>query len=248
MNIMKKIILGLSGITLGIMFIVSSCTTPAIEAAQEAYDYNSIVPKVLGVNSPSSVVQTQTVDVNVNYHRGGSIWSWSAEGATVQSVSEDTKTATILFDQAPASGKAVISVTETTMGGITSDPLSVEVSIEPFCVLDINKFTGAFDCDEEGYGVYPVNFTLDPDVQNRIINDNFWDWPADGEVIYYDLSGDIDQIVTVPKQTFTFGDGTVGWVEGSGVYDGCAGTMVVDYDVEYGGEVNATHHEFSINQ
>jgi hypothetical protein len=235
-------------ILLAVVQLFNSCTTPPIEAAQEAYDYNAIYPKVLGVTAPSSVVQTQIVDIKVNYHRGGSTWSWTAEGANIQSVSSDTKTATVLFDQAPASGKAKITVTETTMGGLTSDPVSVEVSIEPFCVLDINKFVGAFNCDEAGYGVYPVNFTLDPAVQNRIINDNFWDWPGAGQVIYYNLSGDINQTVSVPKQTFTFGDGTVGWVEGSGTYDGCAGTMVVDYDVEYGGTVYDTHHEFSISQ
>lgn len=246
MNFMKKIISGLSGIILSSLLFVSSCTTPAIEAAQEAYDYNAIVPKVLSVNAPASVVQTQVADVKVNYHRGGSKWNWSAEGAAVQTVSEDTKTATVLFDQAPASGKAVITVTETTMGGITSEPFAVEVVIEPFCVLNVNLFTGAFVCNEEGYGEYPVTFSADPEVQNRIINDNFWDWPAEGEVVYYDLSGDINQVVTVPKQSFTFGDGTVGSVEGSGSYDSCTKTMIVDYSVEYGGDVYDTHHEFKV--
>ncbi|MFW6290150.1 MAG: hypothetical protein ACOC0R_04200 [Mariniphaga sp.] len=243
---MKKIISGLSGIIVISLLYLSSCTTPAIEAAREAYDYNAIVPKVLSVDAPASVVQTQAADVKVGYHRGGSKWNWSADGASIQSVSEDTKTATVLFDQAPASGVAKLTVTETTMGGITSEPFTVEVSIEPFCALSIDLFTGAFICNEEGYGEYPVTFTTDPEVQNRILNSNFWDWPAEGEVIYYDLSGDIDQIVTVPKQSFTFGDGTVGSVEGSGVYDSCTRTMTVDYSVEYGGDVSATHHEFKV--
>jgi hypothetical protein len=191
-------------------------------------------------------VQTQVADVKVTYHRGGSTWSWTAEGATIQSVSADTKSATVLFDQSPASGKASVTVRETTMGGITSEPLTTQVTIEPFCVLSINLFTGAFLCNEAGYGEYPVNLTADPAVQNRILNDNFWDYAAEGEVIYYDLSGDLNQIVTVPSQSFTFGDGTVGSVEGSGVYDSCNRTMTVSYSVEYGGDVYDTDHVFSV--
>jgi hypothetical protein len=114
-----------------------------------------------------------------------------------------------------------------------------------FCPLNINDFVGPYNCDEAGYGVYAVNFTLDTLQANTILNDNFWDWAAPGAIVYYVLSGDLDQIVTVPDQPFTFGDGTVGSVSGSGTYDGCLGTMIVDYDVNYGGDIYPTHHVFT---
>jgi len=49
----------------------------------------------------------------------------------------------------------------------------------------------------------------------------------------------------VPRQNFEFGDGYVGWVEGSGLYNSCTATMVVDYKVYYEGEEYDIHHEFA---
>lgn len=112
------------------------------------------------------------------------------------------------------------------------------------CPFDILNFLGGFICNEEGYGEYNVNFSLDASVENRIHNSNFWDWPAPGETLYYDLSGDANQIVTIPDQPFTFGDGVVGSVVGTGTYDACAGTFSCDYDVNYGGDIYPTHHDF----
>jgi hypothetical protein len=121
----------------------------------------------------------------------------------------------------------------------------VDLSLGFFCPLNIDDFTGAYDCDESGYGVYSISFTLDPVVVNRIHNDNFWDWAGPGQTLYYDLSGDNDQIVTVPEQPFVYGDGSEGKVSGTGTYDGCSGTMIVDYKVTYDGSVYDTHHEFA---
>ncbi|MFN2336541.1 MAG: hypothetical protein ABR560_06180, partial [Bacteroidales bacterium] len=120
-----------------------------------------------------------------------------------------------------------------------------EVNVASFCQFDINNFIGAYSCDEAGYDIYPVTFTKHATMANTIVNDNFWDWPAPGEVIYYTFSGDFLEKITVPKQDFVFGDGYAGWVEGSGTYDGCAHTMIVDYTVYYDGDEYPTHHEFS---
>ena len=83
------------------------------------------------------------------------------------------------------------------------------MTVKAFCTLDINNFIGQFDCTEPGYdgSPYPVNFTKHPTLANTIVNDNFWDWPAPGQVIYYTFSGDFLETITVPKQNFTFGDG-----------------------------------------
>ena len=119
------------------------------------------------------------------------------------------------------------------------------VIMQQFCVFDINNFVGAYSCDEAVYGVYGVNFTVDPDNANAVLNDNFWDFPAAGETVQYIFTGDFDQIVIVPEQEFTFGDGTVGSVVGQGTYDGCSGTMVVDYIVNYAGGSYGTNHIFT---
>jgi len=112
------------------------------------------------------------------------------------------------------------------------------------CPFDILDWLGGWSCDEVGYAVYDVSFTLDPDVPNRMHNTNFWDWAGPGETVYYDFSGDENQIVTIPDQPFTFGDGTDGSVSGSGTYDACTGKFECVYDVIYGGGNNPTEHFF----
>lgn len=112
------------------------------------------------------------------------------------------------------------------------------------CPFDILEWLGGWSCDEVGYEVYDASFTLDADVPNRIHNTNFWDWPGAGATVYYDFSGDENQIVTIPDQPFTYGDGTEGSVSGSGTYDACTGKFECTYDVIYGGDNYPTEHFF----
>lgn len=117
--------------------------------------------------------------------------------------------------------------------------------LQQFCTFDINTFTGPYSCDEEGYGVYEVNFTIDTTRANAILNDNFWNYAAPGQKLQYVFTGDFDQVVIIPEQEFTFGDGYVGSVVGQGTYDGCSGTMVVDYLVNWNDERYGTRHIFT---
>lgn len=245
---MKKNIIARLAFLLVAVMLFPSCGETYIEENQNAYTAQDVVPLVLGVTGPVSVYQTETRDFTPNYSRAGSTWSWSITGATLKSVSADTRKATIEFATMPASGKAVLTVSETTSGGVKSPDKVIDITVKSFCSFNIDNFIGAFDCDEAGYGVYPVTFTKHPTLANTIVNDTFWDWPGPGEVIYYTFSGDFLEKVTVPKQDFVFGDGYAGWVEGSGTYDGCAHTMIVDYTVYYDGDEYDTHHEFSASK
>ncbi|MGM0377903.1 MAG: hypothetical protein ACQEQ0_14120, partial [Bacteroidota bacterium] len=118
-----------------------------MEVAQEAYDYNAIVPKVLGeIEGPDVAIQTFTAQYTIGYHRGGSTWNWSADEATVVSVSEDTRVATVEFGTYPSDGYATVTVTETTMGGITSEPVSKDVKVAKYCPLPngVNDLEGSW--------------------------------------------------------------------------------------------------------
>ena len=234
-----------TALTVAAVMLFTSCGETYMEEHQNAYEATDVVPIVLGVTGPTTVYQTETREYTPSYYRAGSTWSWDVTGADLQEVSGDTHTATVYFPSRPANDTVYISVTETTSGGVTSPEKVVKVKVASYCPFDINAFTGAFSCDEAGYGIYTVSFTLHPTLANTIVNDNFWDWAAPGAVIYYTLSGDFLEEVTVPKQDFEFGDGYIGWVEGSGTYDGCANTMTVDYTVYYDGDEYETYHEFT---
>lgn len=204
-------------------------------------------PVVYIIRGPNEVFQTQIADyeVVVPYAQNGTTWSWTATGATVQSVSADTKTATISFPTVPQGNTATITVGETMANGVKAPDKNFLVDVLPFCSFNINNFIGPFDCDEAGYGVYSVNFTKHATLANTIVNDNFWDFAAPGSVLNYTLSGNFNEVVTVSRQTFTFGDDEVGWVEGNGTYSGCEHTMIVDYLVNYLGDVYEVHQELS---
>jgi len=205
-----------------------------------------VPPVEYTVEGPETVFQTEIADyeIIVPWEQPGTIWEWSVSGATLQDVSSDTKKATVSFQTLPANDTAYITIGETTAEGLKADDKEVRVKVVAFCVFDINNFIGEFDCDEAGYGVYPVNFTKDPVLANTIVNNNFWDFAAPGSVVKYTLTGDFLEKITVAHQSFTFNDGTVGWVEGSGTYNGCAKTMILDYTVFYDDEYEV-HHEFA---
>ncbi len=84
---------------------------------------------------PTSALQTFTYPFSVTYNRAGSTWTWTAEGATVSSVSDDKKTANVLFTTIPAHDTALIKVTETTSGGIVSPERVIKVKVNPYCPL-----------------------------------------------------------------------------------------------------------------
>ena len=94
--------------------LFSTCGKLPMEEAQDAYDATKVVPVVFATSGPTTVLQTFPSDYKISYNRVGSTWSWSATDAVVQSVSEDTKTATIMFSTMPASGKALVKVIEKT--------------------------------------------------------------------------------------------------------------------------------------
>lgn len=233
--------------------MINSCTTPPIEAAQEAYDYNAIIPKVLGsIQGPATAIQTFTGNYTIGYYRGGSTWNWSATDATVKSVSADTRVATIEFAQFPASGKAKVTVTETTMGGKTSEPVSIEVTVKKYCPLPggiaglVGSWTGT-----DGQG---ADYTFESQITTAVsgtklavtgmsvgfINE-FW-----GEEIIeggtFMMTWKEDGTVDIPRQyiytTEYEGEPYDYEIKGSGNWDNCGSSpkLLINYDIYYPGD------------
>lgn len=252
---MKKNIL-FTLLILAVVAVFNSCTTPPIEAAQEAYDYNSIVPKVLnGVQGTNVAVQTSTVNYTINYYRGGSTWNWSAEGATVKSVSENTRTATIEFAQFPPNGIAKIIVTETTLGGVISEPAVLEVTVKRFCPWTADDFVGTWvgtetigtgDPEDITVVISKVDATtISIDAQDGIpglLQSLYTGW---GETFQagFGLDGDILLKLGLSDGTVTLNSGEYWgqtlpgpydyWYTGSGNWDGCESTINVDFKMHW---------------
>jgi hypothetical protein len=96
------------------------------------------------------------------------------------------------------------------------------------CALDMNNFTGVFQCDEPGYAVYDVNLALvssDPPV---IENDNFWDSGLTAQY-QFDPSLETTAVTIIPFQ-FDPGAG-MATVTGSGTYNSCDNVFEVDYTI-----------------
>lgn len=140
--------------------------------------------------------------------------------------------------------KLMLSMTSTTFKtDAFASTADITIRKKPECPFDITTFLGGYSCDEAGYGVYSCSFSKDPTVENRILNNNYWDWPAEGETVYYDLDPATNTLV-VPDQPFTYGDGSEGSVSGTGTFDPCTGEMWVTTDAIYGGSSNPTEHYF----
>ena len=141
---MKNNIILRMSLLLVAMLLFPTCNKTYIEKAQDSYSASKVVPIVLSTSGPTSVLRSFPFDYKVTYDRAGSTWTWTATDATIQSVSADTKTATVLFGTLPASGKALISVTETTAGGVVSAAKVITVNVAQFCPLAITGFVGAW--------------------------------------------------------------------------------------------------------
>ena len=126
---------------MAIILIVSSCEDTDIEKANADYDFNKIIPEVLGgISGPATATKTNTLEYMITYNRGGSTWAWSSTGAVVQTIDGSAgQKVNIFFDKSSTDFGAdiTISVAETTMGGLTSEAASMTVDVSPF-LIDIS--------------------------------------------------------------------------------------------------------------
>lgn len=122
------------------------------------------------------------------------------------------------------------------------------LELSRFCALDISQWVGVlFDCDEPGYKVYDASFTAGAE-PNTIVNTNFWDFG--GTPVYtFDESASVDEaIVTLKEQTISMG-GEDWVVVGSGTYEQCSRTMIINYKVfrvSDGGQYDDNVHIYTI--
>ncbi len=239
-----------------VVSIFNSCSTPPIEEAQDAYDYDAITPKVLGMSGPSIAIQTFTGNYTISYYRGGSTWSWSAENAVVESVSEDTRVATVRFNDYPAGGKATVMVTETTMGGLTSEPRSLEVTVQKYCPLSngVNDLVGSWSGTDAGEASQVTTAASGDKLEVTGLSfgmiSGWW-----GETVIeggsFLMTVNEDGTLDIPRQyiytTDWNGDPYRYEIIGDGTWDNCGDSpsFLLTYDIYYEGDATGIGNDYA---
>jgi hypothetical protein len=261
--IMKKNIIAKLAFLLLAMMLFPACGETYIEENQNAYSAEDVVPLVLGLSGPSEGLQTFTYEFKVTYSRSGSTWTWSADDATVSSVSSDTRIAQVLLDKFPASGKATVKVIEETAGGISSPEKSVEVTVKEFCPLagGINDLVGTWSgTDGAGDGnTYPSVIISSVNagalVMQGIGVGFIEDWWAeevtsmDDVTVVINPNGTLD-IARQPLFTTEYdGDPYDYEILGSGTWDNCgaAPALNIRYDIYYAGAAKGLAATYGAN-
>jgi hypothetical protein len=227
--------------------LFTTCETD-MEKAQDDYSAGKVTPVIIGTSGSDLVLQTFTYPYSVTYFRAGSTWNWTATNATVDSVSADKRTAYVLFDQLPADDTALVSVKETSIGGITSAPKVLKVKVNQFCPLTnwLNDLVGTWS----GYDGQGVDYTdtLTSFVTTSVSSTkllvsgvgasfmvNFW-----GENIVtggtFLMTVNENGTLDIPQQFYCHTDWDSDYdIRGTGTWDNCgpSPTFKINYDIYY---------------
>jgi hypothetical protein len=246
----RKMILRIAFLLTTAAFMIT-CTKSDIEKAREDYSAAKVIPIVQGISGSASVLQTFAYDYTLTYDRSGSTWEWTGVDCTVQSVSEDTRTATVLFSVIPAAGaKAKVHAVETTVGGKVSPEGEYLVTVNPFCPLPIAGFVGIWS-GTDGYGtgaqLYTTNSVTTTALNATSINitglnfgwiGDYWgETITDGGTVAMKINANGTTEIA-DQYCFTTdyaGDPYEYWIKGSGTWGNCGAvpTLVISYNVYY---------------
>jgi hypothetical protein len=244
---MKNNIIARVAFFLTAVMLFASCGKSYIEENEDAYKATDVVPIVFSASGPTQALQTFAYNFTVGYDRAGSTWTWTATDATVQSVSEDTKTASILFNVLPASDTALVMVSETTSAGVSSADKIMKVKVFPFCPLanGLADLVGSWSgTDGQGDFTYDVASSITTEVSGTKLKvsgvnvgfmGDFW-----GENIVsggsFLMTVNPNGTLDIPQQSFCHTDWDSDYdIQGTGTWDNCGSTPTfkINYDVYY---------------
>ena len=150
---MKNKILASISFLVVIAFMFSACEKPPIEKANEDYNFDNIVPKIFNFTGPTTLSASGLGYVEYScLYRGGSTYSFTAEGhaATITIKEGCPNVAKVTWDQSDVDVTAKLFVVETTAGGKTSAPDTLEITLNKFCPMTIADFVGTWTGQETG--------------------------------------------------------------------------------------------------
>lgn len=247
---MKNKILASISFLVVIAFMFSACEKSPIDKANEDYNFDNIIPKVLNFSGPSSVPASGLGYVKYScLYRGGSTYAFTTEGHTATILIEDgsPNVAKVTWNQSSVNLEAKIFVVETTAGGKTSAPDTIEVSLSAFCPLvDLNDLAGTWTgTDSEGNATQVVTSV---DGSNFIIDGLNVGWMVGywGEIItdqvplvmIMNADGSLEIELQYYMETTWNGDPQPTYsIAATGFWDNCIKTLTINYDLYQGGGV-----------
>lgn len=225
---------------------------------EDEYNFDEIEPIIMSMEGPGNVAAHGLTEFPYVYqipHRGGSTFDWSVSsllGSSADIVLDDEfpSIAYITFDQSSVEDTAYISVTETTMGGKTSSPLTKEVVLNPFCPEVMDPWLGTWSSDN-GLDHAELPLTVPPQTLNTFVIDGLlgglveiaweenWKPGVGGEgktTLVFDCGNKVVLEEQLLGETFEWGPY---WISGEGSYDPDALTMTITYNIAWseGGDV-----------
>lgn len=211
-------------IVVGILVIfVSSCKQ------KDEYDWTKVIPGKQIITGPDSI-KGNNIDTSQYFAiaRGGSKYNWAVlKGPVVINEYKNHPFIAVVKANSEKDTSAVITVTETTWGGVqgTSDSFSIKIScFTPFNMEQLLG-NGQFSCYEMDYAPYNVNITnIGGDT---IENNNFF---IVGWKLKYVLSEDKDEIIKIVPASFDLNGETV-YVKGQGNYSVCDRLIKVNFAI-----------------
>ncbi len=255
----RTIIHSFLGLMVMAAFLFTGCTESDVEKARDAYDWNKVIPKILDFQGPTEVSASGLAAVKYSVaYRGGSTYNWTTAGyeADIKQDSIYPNVVYVTWHQSSVDTSAYLIVTETTHGGVTSEPDSLHVILKRFCPWSIDDFVGTWKGSETGDSkVDDLTVTV---VHNAEDGDNVIRVKAvpDGDVFHPPF---LSKVYEGWGETFQKGHGNEGdvllhiglldgsitiehdywgqtlpgpydyWTGGGGTWSGCTGMMNIDF-------------------
>lgn len=134
-----------------LMLFLSVSLATFVGCEDDKYDFDAIVPIVQDFDGPTEAFAAGAGFVTYSISgRGGSTFEYSVTGIGATIVKSESQTsANITFAQSDVDVSAVVTVVETTLGGVVSEPVSLNVNLFKFKGMAYEDFLGAW----EGTGI-----------------------------------------------------------------------------------------------
>lgn len=232
------------------LIFVTSCK-------EEDYDFDSINPELInGISGVSETYASGLAPVTFNVDgRGGSSFVWSVTGSGV-TITQDDKVyeAYITFDQSDVDLEAIISCTETTAGGVTSETVTKTVTLYKFQAMAFEEFLGEWvGTETDGNDTWDVTIVATAGAEENTIvfsatdgipalmSPLFTGW---GETFQAGFGNEGNIVITLDLNTGGaniigqyFGQTLPGpwdyWFDGTGSWEGINRTMIINYALQF---------------